>query len=87
MSEAAYLMAGADCCRVDGGDDAAVIACSVRSPECFHGGSQTLLFGQDASIGYLVKSDRLVPLKSATNTLLRPIKFPALIDASEATGR
>ncbi len=35
MSEAAYLMAGADCCRVDGGDDAAVIACSVRSPECF----------------------------------------------------
>ncbi len=53
----------------------------------YHGGSQTLLFGQDASIGYLVKSDRLVPLKSATNTLLRPIKFPALIDASEATGR
>ncbi len=35
MSEAAYLMAGADCCRIDGGDDAAVIACSVRSPECF----------------------------------------------------
>jgi RNA polymerase sigma factor (sigma-70 family) len=35
MSEAAHLMAGADCCRADGGDDAAVIACSVRSPECF----------------------------------------------------
>jgi len=35
MSEAAYLMAGAGCCRADGGDDAAVIACSVRSPECF----------------------------------------------------
>ncbi len=40
MSEAAHLMAGADgCradgCRADGRDDAAVIACSVRSPECF----------------------------------------------------
>ena len=35
MSEAAYLMAGADCGRADGGDDAAVITCSVRSPECF----------------------------------------------------
>jgi RNA polymerase sigma-70 factor (ECF subfamily) len=35
MSEAAYLMAGADCCRADSVNDAAVIACSVRSPECF----------------------------------------------------
>jgi RNA polymerase sigma-70 factor (ECF subfamily) len=35
MSEAAYLMAGTDCRRADGGDDATVIACSVRSPECF----------------------------------------------------
>jgi RNA polymerase sigma factor (sigma-70 family) len=35
MSEAAHLMAGSDGCRADGRDDAAVIACSVRSPECF----------------------------------------------------
>jgi DNA-directed RNA polymerase specialized sigma24 family protein len=35
MSEAAHLMTGADGCRADGRDDAAVIGCSVRSPECF----------------------------------------------------
>jgi RNA polymerase sigma factor (sigma-70 family) len=35
MSEAAHLMASADGCRADGRNDAAVIACSVRSPECF----------------------------------------------------
>jgi RNA polymerase sigma-70 factor (ECF subfamily) len=35
MSEAVPLMAEADGCRADGRDDAAVIACSVRSPECF----------------------------------------------------
>jgi YVTN family beta-propeller protein len=53
----------------------------------YHGGSQALFFGQDATIGYLIKSDRLVPLNTATNTTLRPIKFPALINASEATHR
>lgn len=35
MSEAAHLMAGGDGSRADDGDDAAVIARSVRSPECF----------------------------------------------------
>ena len=35
MSEGAHLVAGADCGLSDGRDDAAVIACSVRSPECF----------------------------------------------------
>jgi len=35
MGEAAHLTAGADGSRADGGDDAAVIARSVRSPECF----------------------------------------------------
>jgi hypothetical protein len=59
-------------------------------PSCngpYHGGVHTLLFGQGASIGYLVKSDRLVPLNAATNAILRPVKFPALIAVSEAVHR
>jgi RNA polymerase sigma factor (sigma-70 family) len=35
MSKAAQVMAGGDGSRADGGDDSAVIARSVRSPECF----------------------------------------------------
>jgi len=35
MSEAAHRTAGADGSRADGGDDAAVIARSLHSPECF----------------------------------------------------
>jgi RNA polymerase sigma factor (sigma-70 family) len=35
MSEAAHLIASVEGCRTDGRDDATVIACSVRSPECF----------------------------------------------------
>ncbi len=30
----------------------------------YHGGSHTLFFGQDAAIGYLIKSDRVVPLNN-----------------------
>jgi hypothetical protein len=50
----------------------------------YHGGPEDLLFGQGASIGYLIKSDLVVPLNSATNTTLRPIKLPAIIGWSEA---
>ena len=53
----------------------------------YHGGAYTLLFGQDASIGYLIKSDRLVPLNTATNTTLRPIKLPTDHRRSEAAHR
>jgi RNA polymerase sigma-70 factor (ECF subfamily) len=35
MSEASHRTAGPDGSRADGGDDAAVIARSLRSPECF----------------------------------------------------
>jgi YVTN family beta-propeller protein len=50
----------------------------------YHGGADDLVFGPDAAIGYLIKSDRVVPLNSATNTTLPPIKLPAIIGWSEA---
>ncbi len=53
----------------------------------YHGGSKTLVFGQGASIGYLIKSDRVVPLNTATSTILPPIKLPTVIGWSEAAHR
>jgi DNA-binding beta-propeller fold protein YncE len=50
-------------------------------------GSYTMLFGQGASIGYLIESDRVVPLNTATNTTLRPITMPTVIDWGEAVRR
>jgi len=46
-----------------------------------------MLFGQGASIGYLIESDQVVPLNTATNTTLRPIKVPTVIDWGEAARR
>jgi YVTN family beta-propeller protein len=53
----------------------------------YHGGSDALVFGRGASIGYLIKSDRVVPLNTATNTTLPPIKVPAIIGWSAAVQR
>ena len=50
-------------------------------------GSYAMLFGQGASIGYLIESDQVVPLNTATNTTLRPIKVPTVIDWGEAARR
>ena len=51
-------------------------------------GSYTVLFGQGASIGYLIESHQVVPLNTATNTTLRPIKMPTtVIDWGEAVRR
>jgi len=50
-------------------------------------GSFTMLFGQGASIGYLIESGRVVPLNTATNTTLRPIRLPTIIDWAEAARR
>jgi len=50
-------------------------------------GSFTMLFGQGASIGYLIESDQVVPLNTATNTTLRPITAPTVIDWGEAVRR
>ena len=50
-------------------------------------GSYAMLFGQGTSIGYLIESSRVVPLNTATNTTLRPIKLPAVIDWGEAVRR
>jgi hypothetical protein len=38
-------------------------------------------------IGYLIESRQVVPLNTATNTTLRPIKLPAVIDWGEAVRR
>lgn len=50
-------------------------------------GSYTMLFGQGASIGYLIESDQVVPLNTATNTTLRPIPMPRVMDWGEAVRR
>jgi len=47
-------------------------------------GSFTVLFGHGASIGYLIESQQMVPLNTATNTTLSPIKLPTVIDWGEA---
>ena len=46
-----------------------------------------MLFGQGASIGYLIGSHQVIPLNTATNTTLRPIKLPTVIDWDEAVRR
>lgn len=56
MSEAAQRTAGADGSRADGGDDAAVIARSLRSPECFG-----ILFQRHAPAIYRYIARRLGP--------------------------
>jgi DNA-binding beta-propeller fold protein YncE len=53
----------------------------------YHGSPYTILFGQGASIGYLIKSDQVVPLNTATNTTLPPIKLPTIISWGEAAQR
>ena len=50
-------------------------------------GRYTMLFGQGASIGYLIGSRQVIPLNTATNTTLRPIRLPAVIDWGEAVRR
>ena len=50
-------------------------------------GRYTMLFGQGASIGYLIGSRQVIPLNTATNTTLRPIKLPTVIDWGEAVRR
>lgn len=47
-------------------------------------GSSTMLFGQGASIGYLIESGQVVPLNTATNATLRPVKLPTVISWAEA---
>ena len=56
MSEAAHRTAGPDGSRADGGDDAAVIALSLRSPECFGA-----IFHRHAPAIYRYISRRLGP--------------------------
>jgi YVTN family beta-propeller protein len=52
------------------------------------GASYTMLFGQGAAIGYLIESNQVVPLNTATNTTLPPIKMPAtVIDWGQAVRR
>jgi hypothetical protein len=46
-----------------------------------------MLFGQSASIGYLIESHQAVPLNTATTTILRPIKVPTVVDWGEAVRR
>jgi len=43
-----------------------------------------MLFGQGASIGYLIESDGVITLNTATNTTLPRIKLPAVMDWGEA---
>jgi hypothetical protein len=50
-------------------------------------GSYAMLFGQGASIGYLIESGQVVPLNTATNRTLRPIKLPRIIGWGEAVRR
>jgi YVTN family beta-propeller protein len=47
-------------------------------------GSYTILFGHDASIGYLIESQQVLPLNTVTNATLPPIKLPTVIDWGEA---
>ena len=56
MSEAAHQTAGPDGSRGDGGDDAAVIARSLRSPECFGA-----IFHRHAPVIYRYIARRLGP--------------------------
>ena len=39
------------------------------------------------SIGYLIGSRQVIPLNTATNTTLRPIKLPTVIDWDDAVRR
>jgi YVTN family beta-propeller protein len=50
-------------------------------------GSYAMLFGHGASTGYLIQSQQVLPLNTATNTTLRPIKLPTVIDWGEAVRR
>lgn len=52
---------------------------TVGGPIPSGNGSHTMLFGQGASIGYLIESHLVVLLNTATNTTLRPIKMPTTI--------
>lgn len=46
-----------------------------------------MLFGQGASIGYLIESDQVVPLNTANNTTLRPIPMSRVMGWGEAVRR
>jgi hypothetical protein len=50
-------------------------------------GAYTILFGQGASIGYVIGEHQVVPLNTVTDTTLRPIKVPLVMDWGEATRR
>lgn len=50
-------------------------------------GSYTIVFGQHASIGYLMESEQVLPLNTTTNTTLRPIKIRGVMDWGEAVRR
>lgn len=60
---------------------------TVGEPIPTGNGSFTMLFGHGASIGYLVESQQVLPLNTATNTTLPPIKLPTVIDWGEAVRR
>jgi YVTN family beta-propeller protein len=57
---------------------------TVGKPVSSGKGSFTVLFGHGASIGYLIESQQIVPLNTATNTTLPPIKLPTILDWGEA---
>ncbi len=43
-------------------------------------GAYAILFGQGASIGYVIGEHQVVPLNTVTDTTLRPIKVPLVMD-------
>jgi YVTN family beta-propeller protein len=47
-------------------------------------GSYTILFGQHASVGYLMEFEQVVPLNTTNNTTLRPIKIRGVMGWGEA---
>jgi DNA-binding beta-propeller fold protein YncE len=57
---------------------------TVDKPISSGKGSFTVLFGHGASMGYLIESQQIVPLNTATNTTLPPIKLPTILDWGEA---
>jgi YVTN family beta-propeller protein len=57
---------------------------TVGKPISSGKGSFTVLFGHGASIGYIIESQQIVPLNTATNTTLPPIKLPTVMDWGEA---
>jgi hypothetical protein len=60
---------------------------TAGTPIASGAGAYTILFGQGASIGYVIGEHQVVPLNTVTDTTLRPIKVPLVMDWGEATRR